>query len=129
MSEHYSLKFQLTFYGLFKFYLHSGETVENPWMAQHIEQPLDGVHMKTKRDIAKFHQDYWKYQTFQLPTPENSDSYFRLLASGSKECFVDGTDWGQVTNTSEICVCRDNYFGPDCGIPEAPWYGYFKNHP
>ena len=98
-------------------------------MAQHIEQPLDGVHMKTKRDMANFHQDYWKYQTFQLPTPENSNSYFRQLGSGTKECFVDGTDWGQITNTSEICVCRDNYFGPDCGIPEAPWYGHFKNHP
>ena len=79
-----------------------------------IEQPLDGVFMR--RDMAEFHPDNWKYQRFQLPTPENSQSYFRLLPSGSKECFVDGTNWKQATNKSTICVCQDNYFGPDCGM-------------
>ena len=92
-----------------------------------IEQPLDGVFIR--RDMAKFHPDNWKYQRFQLPTPENSLSYFRQLPSGSKECFVDGTNWNQATNKSTICVCHDNYFGPDCGIPEAVWYGHFKNNP
>jgi len=83
-----------------------------------------------RRDMAKFHpHDDWKYQRFQLPTPENSQSYFRELPSGSKECFVDGTNWNQATNKSTICVCQDNYFGPDCGIPEAIWYGHFKNNP
>ena len=66
------------------------------------EQPLDGVFMR--RDMAKFHQDNWKYQRFQLPTPENSQLYFRKLPSGLKECFVDGTDWNQATKKHNLCM-------------------------
>ena len=69
-----------------------------------------------RRDMGKFHPDNWKYQRFQLPIPENSQSYFRKLPSGLKECFVDGTDWNQATKKAQLVYARIITFGQTVGF-------------
>ena len=44
-------------------------------------------------------------------------------------CFKLGTDSSKVrsiTEKSDHCPCKSNYFGEDCGIPEAAWFGHYK---
>ena len=50
---------------------------------------------------------------------------FRTLSNGGKECFVEGTDFAR-SESFGGCVCTDSYYGDDCGIPEAAWYGHYK---
>ncbi|TRY71144.1 hypothetical protein TCAL_09420, partial [Tigriopus californicus] len=92
----------------------------------------------------------WKFFNFNLNNWEEdqalqlketfSDPYFIRLDNG-KQCFRPGTDLSVLTNAtffSELspfgsskpkCPCLKGYFGKDCGIPEAAWFGHFKDHP
>eukprot|EP00096_Caligus_rogercresseyi_P011072 TRINITY_DN4245_c0_g1_i1.p1 TRINITY_DN4245_c0_g1~~TRINITY_DN4245_c0_g1_i1.p1 ORF type:complete len:387 (+),score=60.14 TRINITY_DN4245_c0_g1_i1:421-1581(+) len=51
--------------------------------------------------------------------------YFRKV-SNTTECFVEGTDWSQTS--IEQCICIENYFGEDCGIPDSVWFGHYETH-
>ena len=62
--------------------------------------------------------------------PGHSFFFDRELPSGLV-CFTAGTDFAKVKSTTaaspgDRCPCRPNYFGADCGIPEAAWFGHYK---
>ena len=58
-------------------------------------------------------------------------SVFRPLLDGQdpdggpKSCFIPGTDW-DTTVISSKCVCVNDYYGDDCGIPGAVWFSHYK---
>ncbi|CAB4063946.1 MGAT3 [Lepeophtheirus salmonis] len=47
--------------------------------------------------------------------------------SENVKCFIDGTNWKDTS--SKKCICNDNYFGNDCGIPDAVWFGHYSSIP
>jgi len=77
--------------------------------------------------FKNFKVSEWQKQEFALPDPEDSSIYFRRVPSGAQECFVGGTDWD--LTRGDKCVCRNDYYGKDCGIPDSVWFGHFKDHP
>lgn len=50
---------------------------------------------------------------------------FRAISSGQR-CFIEGTDFRASVGK---CFCLPEYFGLDCGIPAAVWYGHFQARP
>ena len=52
---------------------------------------------------------------------------FRRVPSGEQECFAAGTDWS--LTSADKCVCLEDYYGKDCGIPDSVWFGHFKDRP
>ena len=57
-------------------------------------------------------------------------AFDRELPTG-QVCFILGTDSSKlktITETSDRCPCKPNYFGEDCGIPDAAWFGHYKVH-
>lgn len=51
--------------------------------------------------------------------------HFRKLSNG-KSCFTEGTNF----DISDLnCSCVEDYYGPDCGIPDSVWHGHFKSRP
>ena len=50
-------------------------------------------------------------------------SIYRSL-SGGLQCFTEGTDF---TKSADSCICLPDYYGPDCGIPDAVWHGHYSN--
>ena len=55
-------------------------------------------------------------------------SIFRSLKNGH-QCFKKGTDFSKTTENSVQCTCIKGYFGKDCGIPDAVWYGHYGGAP
>ena len=51
----------------------------------------------------------------------------RSTPTGSLECFIPGTDWD--STTKDKCLCKQDFYGKDCGIPDSVWFGHFKDHP
>ena len=44
-------------------------------------------------------------------------------------CFTKGTDFTKTdTETSTDCKCLPDYYGIDCGIPDAVWHGHYKSN-
>ena len=43
-------------------------------------------------------------------------------------CFKMGTDM-EASLEKKKCKCVSGYFGKDCGIPDAAWYGHFAGAP
>ena len=46
--------------------------------------------------------------------------------SNGQRCFIEGTD---LDKSFDKCVCRTDYYGPDCGIPDAVWFGHYSTRP
>jgi len=73
----------------------------------------------------------WKDIPFNLKEGEDTSRYFRPLLDGQdpdggpKSCFIPGTDWDS-TVVSSKCVCVNDYYGEDCGIPGAVWFSHYK---
>ena len=58
-------------------------------------------------------------------------AFDRELPTG-QVCFKLGSDSSKlktITETSDRCPCKPNYFGEDCGIPDAAWFGHYKVNP
>eukprot|EP00095_Tigriopus_kingsejongensis_P000459 snap_masked-scaffold217_size252476-processed-gene-1.4 protein:Tk00459 transcript:snap_masked-scaffold217_size252476-processed-gene-1.4-mRNA-1 annotation:"hypothetical protein DAPPUDRAFT_50861" len=74
--------------------------------------------------FANFDVERWnENQRMQL---KHSDAapYFVHLPHG-EQCFKRGTDIASSISRNK-CQCLQGYFGSDCGIPAAAWYGHFK---
>ena len=72
-----------------------------------------------------------KLNTLKLsddPTLLSTDKYFRSLTSGQK-CFKTGTNFDKTASDANKCTCNDGYYGIDCGIPDAVWYGHYAGAP
>ncbi|XP_076056274.1 uncharacterized protein LOC143034218 [Oratosquilla oratoria] len=50
--------------------------------------------------------------------------YFHPIKNG-KACYVFGTDPSSLHEDSKKCICNEDYFGEDCGIPSSAWLGFF----
>lgn len=62
-------------------------------------------------------------KTQKLHLVDDKKVYFKSLKSGQK-CFIEGTDFAK-SETS--CKCLPDYYGTDCGIPDAVWYGHYSS--
>ncbi|XP_042890840.1 beta-1,4-mannosyl-glycoprotein 4-beta-N-acetylglucosaminyltransferase-like [Penaeus japonicus] len=74
-------------------------------------------------------RDY-KFKKYNISNPEellmvdDTRHYFSDL--GGMTCFTEGTNIEKTKLRSKKCYCHKHYFGEDCGIPEAVWYGRYK---
>ncbi len=57
---------------------------------------------------------FWRGSIFELN--------FRSLSNG-QQCFIEGTD---LSKSTDKCSCVPDYYGPDCGIPDAVWFGHYS---
>lgn len=77
----------------------------------------------------------WKFKEFELDKwnssqrivlKEDSTQYFRKI--GDSICYTAGTAI-TASEKKDKCICREQYFGPHCGIPGSAWYSYYKDNP
>lgn len=93
--------------------------------------------LKTKDSNLNSKTD-WKFKDFDLPNWNRSqeielqtastDDYFRQISSNGPKCFTEGTDF-TASETENKCVCLKDYFGIDCGIPDAVWFTHYRKKP
>ncbi|KAG7158517.1 Beta-1-4-mannosyl-glycoprotein 4-beta-N-acetylglucosaminyltransferase-like [Homarus americanus] len=76
----------------------------------------------------------FKFRTYNKSNPSefvlsfDTRKYFQDIGE-NRTCFIGGTDIERTEQSPEGgCRCLDRYFGMDCGIPEAAWYGRYKHH-
>ncbi|KAK7068150.1 Beta-1,4-mannosyl-glycoprotein 4-beta-N-acetylglucosaminyltransferase [Halocaridina rubra] len=73
---------------------------------------------------------FQNYDVDNLPEYTLKDdvtTYFVKIGK-NRTCFVGGTNIGKTEKTKGMkCVCAAYYYGDDCGIPEAAWFGKYVN--
>ncbi|XP_064088738.1 beta-1,4-mannosyl-glycoprotein 4-beta-N-acetylglucosaminyltransferase-like [Macrobrachium nipponense] len=71
---------------------------------------------------------FYKYKDYDINhinefvLKNDEKTYFTKI--DGKECFIRGTDIEEtIVSKGKACSCLQYYFGDDCGIPEAVWFG------
>lgn len=73
--------------------------------------------------FAKFKLEEWEKDKLVMPWL-SMDGNFNEIQPGMF-CFINGTNM-KISMKNKECVCRFDYFGSDCGIPDSVWFGHFK---
>nr|XP_053634686.1 uncharacterized protein LOC128690154 [Cherax quadricarinatus] len=74
----------------------------------------------------------YKFKTYNINNPskfiltDDTRNYFQDIKN-STTCFISGTDMERSKHARDgRCYCLKGYFGVDCGIPEAAWFGMYE---
>ncbi|XP_066953820.1 beta-1,4-mannosyl-glycoprotein 4-beta-N-acetylglucosaminyltransferase-like [Macrobrachium rosenbergii] len=76
---------------------------------------------QTNETHYKF-REYNINRTYEFVLKNDEKTYFTEI--DGKECFIRGTDIEEtIVSKGKTCSCLQYYYGDDCGIPEAVWFG------
>ncbi|XP_040566404.1 beta-1,4-mannosyl-glycoprotein 4-beta-N-acetylglucosaminyltransferase isoform X2 [Lepeophtheirus salmonis] len=115
------------------FYLYKGQTEidvhklnENNQLEEENRIEIPDNAAEKEYAFKDFNVNDWKSTQQNFVLRNDQKQYFRTI-SENVECFIDGTNWKDTS--SKKCICNDNYFGNDCGIPDAVWFGHYSSIP